>query len=515
MAKSKSAQANTAAKLSNNEVKSLSSVRHGAVTKSSQTPKAKSKEMAKQAMKAASKKSKKVKEPTPEVDSDDSEESDDDSASSASSDDSESEAEAPKTNGSKTNGVSKAEPKGEAETSESSASSDESASDSDDSDESEDDMGAAAVSKKIETTAANANNVDSEDESEDDSEDDDGKPNGAVGAKAINGNVEKSTIKSEDSEEDSEEDSDVSGASDDSDDSDSSDETDESEEKPAPKNKKRKAETETAPAAKKSKNAAADGLDDATKKNLFVGHLSYNVDEEWMTREFEGYGTLTRVVHIVDRESQRPKGFGYVEFENAEDGVRAQEAMNGKEIDGRAINVDFSRPKTEQQPRQDRAKQYGDKPLSPPSATIFVANLAFSATSDNVGEEFGKHADVVGVRLPTDRETGEPKGFGYVEFVSIEEAQKAFAGMEGQSIMGRVPRLDYSSPRPDRGDSAGGRGGFGRGGGRGGFDRGGRGGGRGRGGFDRGGRGGGRGGRGGSTNRGGFGDFQGKKMSFA
>ena len=176
--------------------------------------------------------------------------------------------------------------------------------------------------------------------------------------------------------------------------------------------------------------------------------------------------------------------------------------MNGKEIDGRAINVDFSRPKTEQQPRQDRAKQYGDRVRSPPSSTIFVANLAFSATSDAVGEEFSKYAEVVGVRLPTDRETGEPKGFGYVEFASTEEAEKAFTGMEGQAIMGRVPRLDYSTPRPDRnGDSPGGRGGFSRG--------------RGRGGCDRGGRGGGRGGRGGSTNRGGFGDFQGKKVSLS
>jgi hypothetical protein len=87
----------------------------------------------------------------------------------------------------------------------------------------------------------------------------------------------------------------------------------------------------------------------------------------------------------------------------------------------------------------------------------------------------------------------------------------------GVEVGGRPVRLDYATPRPERGESSprGGRGG--RGGGRGGFDRGGRGGGRGgfggrgggRGGFgDRGGRG---GGRGGSTNRGGFGDFKGAK----
>ena len=52
-----------------------------------------------------------------------------------------------------------------------------------------------------------------------------------------------------------------------------------------------------------------DSLDDATKKNLFVGHISYNVDEEWLTREFEVYGAITRCVHMMDRETQRPRGY--------------------------------------------------------------------------------------------------------------------------------------------------------------------------------------------------------------
>ena len=113
------------------------------------------------------------------------------------------------------------------------------------------------------------------------------------------------------------------------------------------------------------------------------------------------------------------------------------------------------------------------------------------------------------------RETGNPKGFGYVTFSSVDDAKAAFDAMVGAEISGRPVRLDYATPRPDRGEG----GGRGRGG-RGGFNdrgRGGRGGGRGgRGGFgDRGGRGGARGGRGGSTNRGGFGDFQGKKQTFA
>ena len=98
------------------------------------------------------------------------------------------------------------------------------------------------------------------------------------------------------------------------------------------------------------------------------------------------------------------------------------------------------------------------------------------------------------------RETGNPKGFGYVTFRSIEESQVAYTAMIGAEIDRRPVRLDFATPRPDRSDG-GGRGG-GRGGargGRGGFDRGGRGGGRGfGGGRGRGGDRGGRGGRGGT-----------------
>ena len=196
--------------------------------------------------------------------------------------------------------------------------------------------------------------------------------------------------------------------------------------------------------------------------------------------------------------------------------------MKEATIDGRTINVDYSKPKPEGQDggaaRQNRAKAFGDQ-ISEPSDTLFVGNVAFSATEDMLAEQFGSHGNILGIRLPTDPESGELKGFGYIQYSSVEEAVAAFEACSGAEIAGRPVRLDYSRPRASTGDSPRGRGGFG-GRGRGG-DRGGRGGGRGfgggRGGFGGRGRGGdrgGRGGRGGSTNRGGFGDFKGKKMTF-
>lgn len=113
-------------------------------------------------------------------------------------------------------------------------------------------------------------------------------------------------------------------------------------------------------------------------------------------------------------------------------------------------------------------------------------------------------------------DTGNRKGFGYIQFDSIDSSRKAVEEMNGAQIAGRAIRTDFSTPRDP--SSGGGRGGDrgGRGGGRGGGFRGGRGGDRGgRGGFGGRGRGGDRGSRGGgSRNRGGFGDFQGQKKRF-
>lgn len=86
----------------------------------------------------------------------------------------------------------------------------------------------------------------------------------------------------------------------------------ESEEEAAPPPKKRKAEAETAPVSKKAKTDP--GNDDNAKKNLFIGHLSYNIDEEWLTREFEEYGELSRVKVVLDRESGQSRGSVYMIF---------------------------------------------------------------------------------------------------------------------------------------------------------------------------------------------------------
>ena len=131
-----------------------------------------------------------------------------------------------------------------------------------------------------------------------------------------------------------------------------------------------------------------------------------------------------------------------------------------------------------------------------------MGNLPFSADEDTLRDLFAEKGAIMGIRLPTERETGRPKGFGYVQYAGVNEARQAMNDLNGAELEGRALRLDFSTPRPANGDAPRG----GRGGGRGGF--GGRGGRGGRGGF------GGRGGGAPNRGRGGIPEYKGNKVTF-
>lgn len=118
---------------------------------------------------------------------------------------------------------------------------------------------------------------------------------------------------------------------------------------------------------------------------------------------------------------------------------------------------------------------------------IYVGNLPFSCTEDDLRNHFSTFGAVTSAAIVIDRETGRPRGFGFVEMANDEESRKAIAATNGQQFGGRPLVVNEAKPR-EAGAGGGGRGGFG-GGGRGGY-----GGGGGRGGYGSGGGGGGGGG---------------------
>ncbi len=85
---------------------------------------------------------------------------------------------------------------------------------------------------------------------------------------------------------------------------------------------------------------------------LFVGGLPFSTTDEELQDTFAAHGSVASAVVIKDRETGRSKGFGFVEFENDEEGKAAEKALHNSELGGRTITVNEARPR-EERPRRD------------------------------------------------------------------------------------------------------------------------------------------------------------------
>jgi RNA recognition motif-containing protein len=86
---------------------------------------------------------------------------------------------------------------------------------------------------------------------------------------------------------------------------------------------------------------------------------------------------------------------------------------------------------------------------------IYVGNLLREATEDDLRQAFEAFGQVTSVRIITDKHTGDPRGFGFVEMPNSPEAQAAISGLEGKDLKGRILKVNEARPRDDS------RGGFG------------------------------------------------------
>lgn len=90
-------------------------------------------------------------------------------------------------------------------------------------------------------------------------------------------------------------------------------------------------------------------------KKLYVGGLSYSTSEDALKSAFQEAGTVESAVVIMDKMTGRSKGFGFVEMSSDEEAKKAIEMFDGKELDGRTVNVNEARP------MEDRPRNGGDR----------------------------------------------------------------------------------------------------------------------------------------------------------
>jgi len=88
--------------------------------------------------------------------------------------------------------------------------------------------------------------------------------------------------------------------------------------------------------------------------NIYVGNLSYKMADEDLGKLFSTFGSVSESKIVIDRETGRSKGFGFVEMPNQAEGDEAIKQLDGKEIEGRSIKVNVAKPKEDKPRRTQR-----------------------------------------------------------------------------------------------------------------------------------------------------------------
>eukprot|EP01038_Epipyxis_sp_PR26KG_P005565 gene5565-7687_t len=196
-----------------------------------------------------------------------------------------------------------------------------------------------------------------------------------------------------------------------------------------------------------------------SENSVYIGNLEFSVSEQQimeMCNDLVGAGIAQKVRIITDKETGRPRGFGYIDFSNPEDAAKAVGELNGVSLLGRDLRVNVA------QKKEDLVNNFGgEKPFTPrePRAprtfnreqqqhSIFLGNLAWDASQEIIEDMIN---DVLGpglfsrVRLAMDRETGRPKGFGHIDFKDAESAERAIVELNGLELLGRQLRADHAA----------------------------------------------------------------------
>ena len=95
--------------------------------------------------------------------------------------------------------------------------------------------------------------------------------------------------------------------------------------------------------------------------NIFVGNMAFSITKQDLRELFAPYGVVDRINIITDRETGRPRGFGFVEMADDRAAQAAMTALNGKEVGGRALNVNEAKPREERSPRSGGFRDGGPR----------------------------------------------------------------------------------------------------------------------------------------------------------
>ncbi|NXV58607.1 NUCL protein, partial [Molothrus ater] len=177
----------------------------------------------------------------------------------------------------------------------------------------------------------------------------------------------------------------------------------------------------------KSKEAMKEDKKERDARTLFLKNLPYRITEDDIREVFEN----AVEVRIVMNKDGSSKGMAYIEFKTEAEANKALEEKQGTEIEGRAVVIDFTGEKSQQEHQKGESK------------TLIVNNLSYAATEETLQEVFKKASSI---KVPQNNQ-GRPKGYAYVDFATTEDAREAFNSYNNTEIEGRTIRLEFSAQK--------------------------------------------------------------------
>merc|ERR1712194_531390 len=166
---------------------------------------------------------------------------------------------------------------------------------------------------------------------------------------------------------------------------------------------------------------------------VYCGNISFETTKETLTEEFTKFGNVLDVYLPVDTRTGFKRGFAFIRIEN----------MNGILLEGRTIEVNISLPRGQAPPKRERVRFEA-------RTKVYVGNLPFDTSTDSLSTIFYNYGSVF-CYLPTDMDSGNSRGFGFVTMLA-EEAQRAIEELDGIEFDGRELRINEAQPKQRRDD---------------------------------------------------------------
>ncbi|EFC46455.1 RNA binding domain-containing protein [Naegleria gruberi] len=193
---------------------------------------------------------------------------------------------------------------------------------------------------------------------------------------------------------------------------------------------------------------ADEGDDNQQSTVLFIKNLNFKTTEDSLRELFKSYNP--RSVRIVV-ENGKSKGFGFAEFNNVKEAVKAHEELHNAQLDNHILVIHYSNiqsnVKTSTEPKlkkQDVSFKDEEKGVTVTFKKLVVRNVAFEATRQDLLQLFSAYGQVKTVRLPKKVGSNSHRGFAFIEFVSPKECHAAYQALKHSHLYGRTLKIEFS-----------------------------------------------------------------------